>query len=236
MRKLLLLSTVLVVLDQLTKVLVKGFHLFGINHQGMYLYESRPVLGELLRWTFVENPGMAFGVDFGMPVILGLFSISASIFLVYLLKRTEKTGSTGLRLSLALILAGAMGNLIDRVFYGVFYGYAPLFYGKVVDFVDVNMPDVNIFGTELQRFYIFNIADAAVSIGVVLLLVFYPTKKVMATENPEKRPDGDSAVPENTPHTERHDEDAHGSPASDAGNEPNALHTGPQAPIADRNS
>lgn len=236
MRKLLLLSTLLVLLDQFTKVLVKGFNLFGIEHKGMYLYESRPVIGELLRWTFVENPGMAFGVDFGMPVILGLFSISASIFLVYLLKRTEKTGSTGLRLSLALILAGAVGNLIDRVFYGVFYGYAPLFYGKVVDFVDVNMPDMNIFGTELQRFYIFNIADAAVSVGVILLLIFYPTKKVMAPENPENRPDTDGASPEHTAPSIKHDEDAGHSPAGQTSDEPTALHAGPQVtPVPDRN-
>lgn len=230
MRKLLLLSTLLVLIDQFTKVLVKGFSLFGIEHKGMYLYESRPVIGELLRWTFVENPGMAFGVDFGMPVILGLFSISASIFLIYLLKRTEKTGSTGLRLSLALILAGAVGNLIDRVFYGVFYGYGPLFYGKVVDFVDVNMPDMNIFGTELERFYIFNVADAAVSIGVILLLIFYPTKKAMTQGNPENKPDGDSTSPDNTPSATTHEEDAERSPAAQTGDEqPTALHAGSQA-------
>lgn len=177
MRKLLIFSFLLVLVDQITKVAVKGFDLFGIRHEGMQLYESRQVLGDFLRWTFVENPGMAFGLNFGMPVILGCFSIAASIFLIYLLKRTEKEGITGLRIALSMILAGAMGNLIDRVFYGVFYNYGPLFYGRVVDFVDVNIPDMNLFGLELERFYIFNVADAAVSVGVVLLLIFYPSKQ-----------------------------------------------------------
>lgn len=176
------LATVLVILDQATKVAVKGFNILGVEHHGMQLYESKEVLGDFLRLTYVENPGMAFGLNFGMPVILSLFSIAASIFLVYLIKRTTQNGNAGLRLAFAMILGGAVGNLIDRVFYGLFYGYAPLFYGKVVDFVDVNIPDMNILGNELNRFYVFNIADAAVSIGVVLLLIFYPSKKEAPAE------------------------------------------------------
>src|ERR1041384_6875071 len=108
MRKLLTLSVLIVVVDQATKLAVKGFDLFGIHHAGMQMYESKQVLGEFLRVTFVENPGMAFGLNFGMPVILSLFSIGASIFLVYLLKRTEKEGMSGLRIALALILGGAV--------------------------------------------------------------------------------------------------------------------------------
>jgi signal peptidase II len=177
MRKLLTLSALIVVIDQVTKLAVKGFDLFGIHHAGMQLYESKEVLGDVLRVTYVENPGMAFGLNFGMPVILSLFSIAASIFLVYLLKRTEKDGASGLRIALALILGGAVGNLIDRTFFGMFYGYAPLFYGRVVDFVDIDIPDITFLGNELKRFYVFNIADAAVSIGVVMLIFFYPSKK-----------------------------------------------------------
>jgi len=179
-RKLLSLSLLIVIIDQATKLAVKGFDVFGLHHQGMQPYESIPVLGDVLRWTYVENPGMAFGLNFGMPVILSLFSIAAAIFLVYLLVKTDKDGITGLRIALALILGGAVGNLIDRAFYGLFYGYAPLFYGKVVDFVDVDLPDLNFLGKHLERFYVFNVADAAVSIGVVLLLFFYPTKKESA--------------------------------------------------------
>ena len=80
-----------------------------------------------------------------------------------------------------MFLGGAVGNLIDRVFYGLFYGYASLFHGQVVDFIDIDLPDISILGRHLDRFYVFNIADAAVSVGVVLLLIFYPSKKQAAT-------------------------------------------------------
>jgi signal peptidase II len=178
-RNYLILTLLIVLLDQATKLAVKGFELFGIHHEGMHLYESIQVFpgSDLLRWTYVENPGMAFGLDFGMPVILSVFSIGASIFLVMMLRNSRRHQSAGLAVSLALILAGAVGNLIDRVFYGVFYGYAGLFYGKVVDFVDVDLPDLNLFGRQLDRFYVFNIADAAVTVGVILLLIYYPSQK-----------------------------------------------------------
>ena len=73
----------------------------------------------------------------------------------------------------AFILGGAVGNLIDRLFYGIFYGYAPVFYGKVVDFFDVDFFDFSIFGRSYDRWPIFNIADAAVTIGVLILIIFY---------------------------------------------------------------
>ncbi|MDB5034013.1 MAG: lspA [Chlorobi bacterium] len=177
MRKLLSLSALIVLIDQAAKLAIRGFDLFGIHHAGMQMYESKEVFGDFFRLTYVENPGMAFGLNFGMPVILSIFSIAAAVFLVYLLKRTESDGMSGLRIALALILGGAVGNLVDRAFYGVIFDYAPLFYGKVVDFVDIDIPDIKLFGNELRRFYVFNIADAAVSIGVVLLLIFYPSKK-----------------------------------------------------------
>ncbi|MEP7218630.1 MAG: signal peptidase II [Bacteroidota bacterium] len=192
MRKLLSLSALIVLIDQAAKLAIRGFDLFGIHHAGMQMYESRQVLGEFFRLTYVENPGMAFGLNFGMPIILSLFSIAAAVFLVYLLKRTESDGMSGLRIALALILGGAVGNLIDRAFYGVIFDYAPLFYGKVVDFVDIDIPDIKLFGNELRRFYVFNIADAAVSIGVVLLLIFYPSKKHVLQSDATPPPvDGD---------------------------------------------
>jgi signal peptidase II len=201
MRKLLTLSALIVVIDQVTKLAVKGFDLFGIHHAGMQLYESKEILGDVLRVTYVENPGMAFGLNFGMPVILSLFSIAASVFLVYLLKRTEKDGMSGLRIALALILGGAVGNLIDRTFFGMFYGYAPLFYGRVVDFVDIDIPDITFLGNELKRFYVFNIADAAVSIGVVMLIFFYPSKKHVHHPEPPSTPlvDAEQAEPPTLP-------------------------------------
>jgi signal peptidase II len=93
-----------------------------------------------------------------------------------------------MRLSLAMILGGAVGNLIDRVFYGVFYGYAPLFYGKVVDFIDMDFFKINFFGHHYDRFPIFNIADMAVSLGVVLLILCHnkmTSKETELAEIPE---------------------------------------------------
>jgi signal peptidase II len=166
------LAAAFILLDQCTKIAVKGFHLLGWKHDGMMLYESIPIVGDAVRLTFVENPGMAFGISFGAgKIFLSLFSVIASILLVWYLARLE-TPSFGAKLALTLIFAGATGNLIDRVFYGVFYGESPLFYGKVVDFVDVDMPDFALFGRDYLRFWVFNVADSCVSVGMGLMLLF----------------------------------------------------------------
>ncbi|MBS1911279.1 MAG: signal peptidase II [Bacteroidetes bacterium] len=176
MRKLLSLSALIILIDQATKLAIHGFDFLGIHCAGLQ-NQSVMVLGDFFRLTYLENPGMAFGLNPETPYILSIFSIAAAIFLVYLIKRTSGSGNNGLRLAFALILGGAVGNMIDRVFYGVLFGYDSLFHGRVVDFIDIDIPDVNLFGHQLNRFYVFNIADAAVSIGVILLLIFYPTKK-----------------------------------------------------------
>ncbi|GIV56854.1 MAG: hypothetical protein KatS3mg040_1622 [Candidatus Kapaibacterium sp.] len=163
----------IVLLDQATKLAVKGFSLFGIEHPGMRIGESFPLIGDAVRITFVENPGMAFGIEFGAAKIaLSFFSIVAAIVLAVLLRRMhQQRVAWQIQLAIALILAGAIGNLIDRVFYGVFYGEAPLFYGRVVDFLDVDIPDIHLGSFVLQRWWVFNIADAAVSCGLILLVV-----------------------------------------------------------------
>ena len=133
-----------------------------------------PVIGDFFRLTFVENPGMAFGYDPGLDFkfYISVFSLVASVaLLIYLI--ISRKQSLSLRLSLAFILGGAVGNLIDRLFYGIFYGYAPLFYGKVVDFLDFDFFNITILGRSYDRFPIFNIADAAVTIGVLIIIIFY---------------------------------------------------------------
>ena len=84
---------------------------------------------------------------------------------------------------MAFILGGAVGNLIDRVFYGVFYHYAPLFYGRVVDFFDFDFFNISILGKSYDRWPVFNIADSAVTIGVLMLILFY--RKVSKEESQE---------------------------------------------------
>lgn len=163
-----------VLLDQITKLLVKGFSLplFNLHHQGMHIGQSIPVIGDFFRLTFVENPGMAFGIDIGGRYFLTIFSLIASIGIFYYIYRIRNEAFI-VRLTLAMILGGAIGNLIDRSFYGVFYGDAPLFYGKVVDFIDMDFIHIHFLGFQMDRFAVFNVADASVSTGIVLMLLFY---------------------------------------------------------------
>jgi signal peptidase II len=181
-------SLSLILLDQLTKIAIKGFHLGGWKHEGMTLYQSIEVLGDAVRLTYVENPGMAFGISFGAgKIFLSLFSVIASALLVWYLARLE-TPSFGAKLALALIFAGATGNLIDRVFYGVIYSESPLFYGKVVDFVDVDMPDFMLFGREYTRFWVFNVADSCVSVGMCLMLLFNKYLPFLQEKSVQEKP------------------------------------------------
>jgi signal peptidase II len=164
---------IIVVVDQVSKLLVKGFNLPIVGYwQGMELGSSMSVFGNLLKLTFIENPGMAFGIDVGGKLVLTVFSTVASIGIVYYLFKIRGEALI-IRVSLALILGGAIGNLIDRVFYGVVFEHGALFYGKVVDFIDVDFFDVSLGSFHISRWPIFNVADAAVSIGVVLLLIFH---------------------------------------------------------------
>jgi len=170
--RVLYLTLGIVLADQLTKLLVKGISIpaLGISLPGMNYGESIPLIGDWLKITYIENPNMAFGLDISSKLILVIFSTIASIGIVYYLYRHSSTRFL-LRLTLALILAGAVGNLIDRTFYGILTGAAPLFYGNVVDFMYFDLFTLRLLGFEFHFWPIFNIADAAVSIGVVMLLI-----------------------------------------------------------------
>jgi signal peptidase II len=172
--RILYVTGLIVVVDQVAKLLVKGVSipLFDLYHAGLPIGSSRAILGDLVRLTFIENPGMAFGIDVGGKLFLTIFSLFASVgIFVYLYKIRDEAFI--IRLSLAMILGGAIGNLIDRIFYGVFFGEGPLFYGKVVDFIDVDFFNIEVLGFHVSRWPVFNVADAAVSVGVLILLVFH---------------------------------------------------------------
>jgi signal peptidase II len=182
-----LITLGVIIADQLSKFYIKGtvIPFTDITINGMYLGESIPVLENFFRITFTENPGMAFGFDPGsdFKLWISLFSLAASIgLLIYLYVIRNK--SLSLRLAIALILGGAIGNLIDRMFYGLIFDYAPLFYGKVVDFFDFDFFNFTILGRSYERWPIFNIADASVTIGVLILLFFYRQSKDVQ-ESPE---------------------------------------------------
>lgn len=166
--RLLFVSAIIVVADQISKLLVKGIP--AIHLTGLLPGEKIPVIGNLFTLTLLENPGIAFGISFGpdFKLLLSIFTLVASIgLLIFFLKIRNK--SFGLRLSIALILGGAVGNLVDRIFYGILYHYAPLFYGKVVDFFNLHLFNIYLFRSTLGN-YVFNIADLAVTAGMISLL------------------------------------------------------------------
>jgi signal peptidase II len=160
----------------------------------MELNSSTNIIDDFIKITYVENPGMAFGLEFGGKIFFAIFSIIASIgILIYIYKvRHDKLI---LKLPLALILGGAIGNLIDRLFYGVIYNEADLFFGKVVDFIHIPFVRINFFGIHLNGWPIFNISDMAVTIGVIILIFFH--KRISETSQvPEKILTTEQPIPE----------------------------------------
>jgi signal peptidase II len=170
--RVLYITFAVLILDQVTKLLVKGVNIpsLGISHYGMTYGESIRLLGDWLKITYIENPNMAFGIEVGGKLFLTLFAMLASCAIVYLLWK-YRGERTAFRLSLALVLSGALGNLIDRTLYPVFYGTGGFFEGNVVDFINFDLFMINLGSSSFKFWPIFNVADAAVSIGVVMLLI-----------------------------------------------------------------
>lgn len=194
---------VILVVDQVVKFLVKT---------NMQIGEEIPLIGEWCMLHFVENEGFAFGMAFGGnagKIILTLFRLVASAGLLwYLLHIIKKGTRTPLAICLALIVVGAVGNLIDSCFYGLIFnesyytvaqlfppdgGYAPLLQGRVVDMfyfplIDTTLPEgFPIWGGKHFVFFnaIFNVADAAITIGAIWLIVdqlFFANKKKEDTQ------------------------------------------------------
>ncbi|HUN65859.1 MAG TPA: signal peptidase II [Bacteroidota bacterium] len=169
--KVLNLSIFIVLADQLTKLWIKGIQIpaIGLRFAGVPIGSSRPIFGNILRLTYIENPGMAFGIDIGGKIFFSLFSILASLGILFYMYKARHE-NLAFRISLAMILGGAIGNLIDRVFYGLLFHEGPLFYGRVVDFIDADFFTLNFFGYHLSRFPVFNLADASVTCGVILMI------------------------------------------------------------------
>jgi signal peptidase II len=171
----LIIIFLVLLVDQLIKTWVK-------TH--MYLGQEFNIIGKWCIIHFTENNGMAFGMEFGGEfgkLALSLFRIAAvagiGYGLHYLIKHKYHRG---LILNVALIFSGALGNIIDSVFYGKIYGYEGWFHGRVVDMfyfpiAEGHFPTwLPIWGGEEFVFFrpVFNLADAAISVGVILILIF----------------------------------------------------------------
>ena len=172
--KVIIISFLVLLADQFSKLYIKGFAIpfFEPVNSGLSVGENIPLFNNFLHITLVENPGMAFGFDPGsdFKLWISLFSLIASVgLLVYLYIVRNK--ALILRVAIALILGGAIGNLIDKMFYGLLFDYAPLFYGRVVDFIDMRLLSIFILNKS-YGVYIFNFADLAITAGVICFILF----------------------------------------------------------------
>ena len=175
-----LIAALLIIFDQFTKLIVKGFDFGFVKHTGMRFGEAINVIGTFVQFVYVENSGMAFGITFGSgKLFLSIFSIIAGVGLIYYLFKLNGF-SVWVRIGITLILAGALGNAVDRVFYGTIFHEGPLFFGRVVDFIQVDIPDIKLGPLYYTHFPVFNVADSCVTCGVVLLLFFH--KKIPSFE------------------------------------------------------
>lgn len=200
----------LILLDQILKIWVK-------TH--MSLVETIPLLGNWLNLCFVENPGMAFGLSFGQnfgKLMLTLLRIVLVVFLCWYMHRMIKRDrmDVPVLITFCLIIAGALGNILDCMFYGLIFsestplvvasmfpeggGYAPFMYGKVVDMIYVKLfpipENFPLWGGTYFFPAIFNFADSCVTVGVALVIIF---NKRIFKEEPKEIETGD-----NRPETE----------------------------------
>lgn len=204
-----LIVVAILLIDQAIKIWVKT---------SMCLHESIHVT-DWFYITFIENMGMAFGMQLGSKIILSLFRVVAIAGLSYYIwLEVKRKTPTGYIVCLAMILAGAVGNLIDCLFYGLIFnesspyyvsyfvpfgtGYAPLLMGKVVDMfyfplIETEWPSWMPFvGGEHFVFFspVFNFADACISVSVVWLILFYREEiaRISMSNKPSKVEEAES--------------------------------------------
>ncbi|MBT34461.1 MAG: lipoprotein signal peptidase [Thalassobius sp.] len=205
-----LISILIIILDQATKLLVHFNMELGYSGQ-------IAVLGDWFKLYYVLNPGIAFGINFESEYskfLLTLFRIFASVGIgYYLFLKIKEKAHPGFLVCLALILAGAVGNVVDSIFYGVFLennaidgAFTPWFHGQVIDMlyfplIEGVIPDwVPGWGGDPFLFFsaIFNVADSSIFIGVVTIMIFQKTflPKKDEEDDDEKKED-DTETDEN---------------------------------------
>lgn len=182
--KFFLFALLLIAVDQASKLLVHHYMAPGFAGQVR-------LIGDWFKLYYVTNPGMAFGMqidhEYG-KLFLTTFRLGAMVFIAWYIVRLSVRGATsGLLWSMAMILAGAIGNLIDSIFYGVLIGNAPYgsptpwFHGQVIDMVFIDfwegfVPEwVPVWGGQYYTTPIFNFADACIFVGVCIILIFQGT-------------------------------------------------------------
>jgi len=178
-----IIALIIIIIDQTSKLLV---------HKYMYIHDEIYILGDWFRLHYLLNPGMAFGIrwesEFG-KLALTTFRIFAMFGIAYYLVKMVKRGAhNGFLVCMSLILGGAVGNVIDSTFYGVFLNNAPIdpvpptkwFHGQVIDMLyfpifKFEWPQwVPGVGGDFFEFFspVFNIADSSIFVGVLIILIF----------------------------------------------------------------
>lgn len=172
--RLIALFAAVLLIDQATKTIALSTLKIGV---------PVPVFGDLLRWTLTYNPGGAFGVRLGSSNYYLVSSLVIFAVLVFYIWRNRYIDY--IAIPLTIVAGGAVGNIVDR-----------LRFGEVVDFIDCDFPDVTIGSYHMDRWPIFNIADMAVSVGIIvtILLIFYNSyrdaKRRLAEEEADHRDSG----------------------------------------------
>lgn len=171
----LLISILVVILDQTTKLLILNNFAEG---------DAVSIIGDLVYFRFVYNEGGAMGTSLGPSWLYTILTLAALALIIrYFIK--DKSDGSSIKMPLTLIFGGAVGNLIDRIRLG-----------KVVDFIDIDIPDIPFLG--ITRWWTFNVADAAITCGLVVFVIgfFLRSKRNVAP--------ADAGI---TPHTNQLDGD-----------------------------
>lgn len=181
-----------IIIDQLSKLYINAKFVPG---------ETIQILGDILRFTFIYNPGGAFGISLGNSWFYSVVSMLAIVIVIVYFIKIPSTDKIA-KYCLAFVVGGALGNQIDRIVYG-----------KVIDFIDVNTIDIVIGsfnflgmkfpGFQLYRWYVFNIADAAITLGLLGFIIYLLIQdklghQLIGKNNNKENSDGQSDLKTNS--------------------------------------
>jgi signal peptidase II len=175
-------ASVVIFLDQLTKYLVRT----------NWELQNWEIIPGWLSFHYTQNPGMALGIDILDTLYISLFAVAATIFIIVYVFRSISIASLPFMFLMGLVVGGAVGNILDRIYMGILQGYGGILEGHVVDFIHftLRINDWAVFP------YIFNVADMSISLAVILFIFF--NKKFLppdATPKTEDTIDGSEQTP-----------------------------------------
>jgi len=172
---------IVVIIDQITKFKVR-------TDPGLHYYE---IIEGWLAFNFTKNPGMALGMDWLSTPVISTIAIIATVAILGYILFNLSSANFGYLVCMGLIVGGALGNIIDRIFMGIIGGYGGILDGHVVDFIHftLHINDWPVFP------YIFNVADMAISTSIIILLLFHKKLMPETETNDETAVEGNSMQP-----------------------------------------